>query len=88
MMVRVLVDAREFANMVAHAARVLERDNPYVALDAADDGLAIGAAGDSQWSLSRLSMRSVAFGKAVAEAPPMWSPCMWVMTISSTCSGV
>ena len=40
MMVRVLVDAREFANMVAHAARVLERDNPYVALDAADDGLA------------------------------------------------
>lgn len=65
MMVRVLVDAREFANMVAHAARVLERDNPYVALDAADDGLAVGAAGDSQWSHGRVDATVLEAGSAV-----------------------
>lgn len=65
MMVRVLVDAREFANMVAHAARVLERDNPYVALDSADDGLAISAAGDSQWSHGRVDATVLEAGSAV-----------------------
>lgn len=62
---RVLVDARELANMVAHAARVLERDNPHVALDASDGMLAIGAAGDSQWSHGRIAATVLEGGSTV-----------------------
>ncbi|WP_217625244.1 DNA polymerase III subunit beta [Bifidobacterium felsineum] len=47
---RILVDAKELSEAVAHVARVLDPDRPGILLDAGEEGLTVSASGDSQWS--------------------------------------
>ncbi|KAA8826997.1 DNA polymerase III subunit beta [Bifidobacterium myosotis] len=62
---RALVDARELANAVAHAVRVLEKDDPGVSLSADGERVAVTAAGDSQWSRSTLDAEILEPGDVV-----------------------